>query len=131
MSFLRRRILGDSSSEPSRESTPDKDNAIVQLPAKQFEKLTKPKSSKRRNAWIFGLGGLFGIVVAAFFANNENMIDLAGLTDVGLDSIIDALPAGLVKDAQDLQVGPTHPHGHHELTEAIWSKAYRVVRLET
>lgn len=111
MSSLRRRILGDSSSEPSREASPDpRSNTVVQLPARQFEKLTKTKSSKRRNAWIFGLGGLFGIAVAAFFAGNQDMIDLASLTDVGLDSIMEVLPAGLVKDAQDLQVRRARSH---------------------
>lgn len=124
MSFLRRRILGDpSSSEPSRDASPardnegegdngnsrdDKDEEYKIIPAsklQKLQKLTKKKSSsKRRNVWIFGLGGLFGILLAVFFAGNSDMVDLASLTDLNLDSILDVLPAGLVKDAQALQV---------------------------
>lgn len=32
------------------------------------------------------------------------MMDLAMLRDMNLDSIMDVLPAGLIKDARDLQV---------------------------
>ncbi|EON63912.1 phospholipid:diacylglycerol acyltransferase [Coniosporium apollinis CBS 100218] len=123
MSFLRRRILSDpSSSEPSRDASPardnedegdngssrdDKDEEYKIIPAsklQKLQKLTKKKSSsKRRNVWIFGLGGLFGILLAVFFAGNSDMVDLASLTDLNLDSILDVLPAGLVKDAQALQ----------------------------
>ncbi|KAF2102226.1 LACT-domain-containing protein [Rhizodiscina lignyota] len=112
MSTLRRRIFGtsaDSTPTSSGTSTPTltapEDYSIV--PSKQLEKLTKkserPKGRKRRNAWIFGMGGLFGVAAAAFFAGNQELIDLKALADVNLDSILDVLPAGLVKDAQDMQ----------------------------
>ncbi|KAF2088441.1 Phospholipid:diacylglycerol acyltransferase [Saccharata proteae CBS 121410] len=109
MSTLRRRLFGgeDSPLEISREPTPDpnaKGEQYRVVPAEKLHKLTsKPRGSKRWNVWIFGLGGLFGLVVAAFFASSNDMIDLASLADVNLDSIVDILPAGLVKDAQDLQ----------------------------
>jgi len=112
MSELRRRIVnvfvgGDSpASTPSisRENSPSPDDYRV-VPAQQYKSLTKKKGSKRRNFWIFGLGGLFGIVLAGFFASGNDMMDLAMLRDMNLDSILDVLPAGLIKDAQDLQVG--------------------------
>lgn len=112
MSELRRRIVsvfggGDSpASTPSisRENSPAPDDYKV-VPAQQYKSLTKkPKGTKRRNFWIFGLGGLFGIVTAGFFASSNDMMDLAMLRDMNLDSIMDVLPAGLIKDARDLQV---------------------------
>jgi phospholipid:diacylglycerol acyltransferase len=69
------------------------------------ERKTRPKTGlKRRNFWIFGLGGLFGLVVAGFFASSADVLDLSYLSDMNLDSIIDVLPAGLVRDAHELQV---------------------------
>jgi len=112
MSELRRRIVsvfvgGDSpASTPSisRENSPTPDDYKV-VPAQQYKSLTKkPKGTKRRNFWIFGLGGLFGIVAAGLFASSNDMMDLAMLRDMNLDSIMDVLPAGLIKDARELQV---------------------------
>jgi len=37
-------------------------------------------------------------------ANNADVIDLKSLTDMNLDSLIDVLPAGLIRDAQAMQV---------------------------
>lgn len=109
MSFLRRRFGGaDSSSETSRDPTPDPDRP-ANLRVVTQEKLEKlkhkhPKNGKRKNFWIFGLGGVFGLVVAAFFAGTNDMIDLSSLESMNLDSIMDVLPAAFVKDAQQLQV---------------------------
>lgn len=116
MSSLRRRLFGESSSERLRTpSLPSvdlaEDEEHVTLPLRQLEhikkllKSNKAKGNKRRNAWIFGLGGLFGILVAGYFAGNNDMIDLPYLKDINLDSILDILPAGLIRDANELQVG--------------------------
>lgn len=117
MSELRRRIFGtsDGSSpvatpEPSREGSPAGNEDYRIIPAKKLQKLTKSsksKGGKRRNAWIFGLGGLFGIIVAGFFASSNDMMDLASFKDMNLDSLLDVLPAGLINDARDLQVSGT------------------------
>lgn len=115
MSGLRRRIFGGGSAdstpvstpEPSREGSPARGEDYRVVPAKQLKKLSKAsksKGSKRRNVWIFGLGGLFGILVAGFFASNNDMMDLASLKDMNLDSVFDVLPAGLMNDVRDLQV---------------------------
>lgn len=113
---LRRRIFGTSSStdppsseDTSREGTPGAEDLRV-VPSKHLQKLAQKAAharhgTKRRNAWIFVLGGLFGIAVAAFFAGNQDMLDLRALADVNLDSLLDVLPAGLIRDAQALQVG--------------------------
>lgn len=109
MSSLRRRLLGpsgDSSSEASRDPSPVKGEAVTLIPAAQLKKL-QSKKSKRRQWLIFGLGGLFGLVVAAFFANQHDVINLEGLVDFNLDSLMDVIPAGIVKDAKDITVHRT------------------------
>jgi phospholipid:diacylglycerol acyltransferase len=62
--------------------------------------------TKRRNTFIFFLGGLFGLVVAGFFAERNDLFDLPELRDLSMDSLMDVLPAGFVKDARDLAVSP-------------------------
>lgn len=57
-----------------------------------------PKKSKRRNGFIFLLGGLCGIIGAGFFASSNDMFDIPELGDLSMDSLLDAVPAGLVKD---------------------------------
>ena len=110
MSSLRRRILGPSGDSPiefaeaSRDPSPAKGEAVTLIPAAQLKKL-KSKKGKRRQGLIFGLGGLFGLVVAAFFANQHDVIHLEGLVDFNLDSLMDVIPAGIVKDAKDITVG--------------------------
>jgi phospholipid:diacylglycerol acyltransferase len=113
MSFLRRRFGGkdSSSTEASREPTPDPDpdrpSNLRVITAEKLHTLKtakKGKNSKRKNAWIFGLGGLVGVVAAAFFAGSSDMIDLSSLEGMNLESLFEALPASFLKDAQMLQV---------------------------
>ena len=103
MSTLRRRFLAASSSEPSRDPSPVKGEPVTLVPTTHLKQLTK-KRSRRRQWMIFGLGGLFGIVIAAFFAQRHDVINLEGLIDVNLESLLDVIPAGIVKDAKDLTV---------------------------
>ncbi|KAF1848258.1 Phospholipid:diacylglycerol acyltransferase [Cucurbitaria berberidis CBS 394.84] len=111
MSFLRRRLIGgggdDSPSDISRESSPGPDGqqaANLLISAKQLDTLKKKgKRGKKYNAWVFGLGGLFGLVVAGFFASSNDLIDMKSLENVNLESIMDALPANFVRSAQQLQ----------------------------
>lgn len=104
MNELRRRIIGDSSTEPSREGTPDKKEDLRVVPEKKLTHLKKHKAGgKRRTAWIFTLGGIFGIAVAAFFVGNNEILDIAALGDLNLDSLLEVLPAGLVNDAKEFQ----------------------------
>jgi phospholipid:diacylglycerol acyltransferase len=84
------------------------------VPRRKLERLKsdvkqkKGKGNKRRAAWIFTLGGVFGIFVAGFFASStgslDRFVEFAGIKDMNLDSILDILPAGIIKDVQDLQV---------------------------
>lgn len=60
--------------------------------------------SKRRNGFIFVLGGLFGIFIALFFANQQEVISLESLMDLNLESLIDVIPQGIVRDAKAFSV---------------------------
>ena len=105
MSLLRRRFLADSSSsEPSRNASDTDGELVTLVPASQLQKLKTKSRSKRRSTLIFGLGGLFGILVAAFFAQQNDVINLEGLVDFNLESLLDVIPAGIVNDAKDITV---------------------------
>ena len=69
------------------------------------ELVIRPRS-KRRNGFIFVLGGLFGIFIALFFANQQEVISLESLMDLNLDSLIDVIPQGIVRDAKAFSVCP-------------------------
>lgn len=105
MSTLRRRFLGDSSSSrgSSREPSPAKGEPVTLVSNSHLKQL-KGKRSKRWQFSLFGLGGLFGLVVAAFFANQHDVINLEGLVDFNMESLLDVIPAGIVKDAKDITV---------------------------
>jgi phospholipid:diacylglycerol acyltransferase len=121
MSFLRRRFGGggssDTSSEPSRDPSP---NANAERPsnlriitAEQLHTLKqggKSKHGKRKNAWVFGLGGIFGLMIAAFFAGSNELIDLKSIEGMNLESLMEALPANFVRSAQQLQVRKMQRH---------------------
>lgn len=63
------------------------------------------KTRKRRNTFIFLLGGLCGLIAAGFFATSNELIDFPGLADLSMDQLVDVLPAGLIKDVKDLVQG--------------------------
>ncbi|KAA8646099.1 hypothetical protein EYZ11_003740 [Aspergillus tanneri] len=62
--------------------------------------VTKPRS-KRRNGLIFALGGIFGILVAVLFANQQDVISLDSLMDLNLESLMDVIPQGILKDVRE------------------------------
>lgn len=120
MSFLRRRFgannnnTNDDSSPdispaptPDPTATPERPANLRVITAEQLRTLkkgAKAKNGKRKNFWIFALGGLAGVMAAAFFAGSNDMIDLSSLEGVNLDSILDVLPAGFLSEARELQV---------------------------
>ncbi len=112
MSFLRRRLFGggkEIETPTTRPGTPEIAEEVRLAPVSKIIGSAKQKShekgKKRLNGFVFVLGGLFGIVVAGFFAGKNDLIDFPEFADLSLDSIIDVLPAGFVKDVQDLMVG--------------------------
>ncbi|ETN42350.1 uncharacterized protein HMPREF1541_01504 [Cyphellophora europaea CBS 101466] len=106
MSELRRRILGtvtgSSSPANSRETTPEPGEQTKIVSTAKLEKLVKRKTSKRRSSIVFFLGGVFGLFIALFFAQQQEVVKLEGLLDVNLDSLFDVLPVSLVQDAKAL-----------------------------
>ncbi|KAK2612124.1 phospholipid:diacylglycerol acyltransferase [Conoideocrella luteorostrata] len=72
-----------------------------------------PKATrKRRNTFIFLLGGLCGLFAAGFFAKSNDLIDFPEIGDLSMDSFFDVLPAGLIRDMRDLV------QGEREVTDA-------------
>ncbi|TVY24528.1 Phospholipid:diacylglycerol acyltransferase [Lachnellula hyalina] len=104
MSSLRRRLSGTAKSAPTEDS-PAKAEQVRLAPESKIIDSQHPKSLKRRNGLIFFLGGLFGIVVAGFFAGQSDLIDFPELGDLSMDSLMDVLPASFVRDARDLVQG--------------------------
>ena len=112
MSLLRRRIFGSPSPSPSPAPTPNPENNIGEdlrlVSSAKLDKLKHgaSKGNKRRISIFFALGGLFGVFIAGFFAQQQDVINFEGLLDLNLESLIDVIPAGIVKDAKDLTVCP-------------------------
>ncbi|KAH0565318.1 hypothetical protein GP486_001279 [Trichoglossum hirsutum] len=100
MSSLRRRPVGG---DPSRtDQTSEKAEPVRLAPTNTT---TEPrKGRKRRFGFIFLLGGLFGIIVAGYFANHNDVINinLDLLSELNLDSFFDVIPAGILREARDI-----------------------------
>ncbi|XMA14531.1 hypothetical protein WAI453_007322 [Rhynchosporium graminicola] len=107
------RSRGKKDPPPPRDDSPAKAEEVRLAPVSKIiyddsehphnHKQQKNKN-KRRNGFIFALGGLFGILVAGFFAGRNDLIDIPAFGDLSMDSMMDILPAGFVKDARDLAV---------------------------
>jgi hypothetical protein len=89
-------LVSGSKSEEARLRAEFGDANVKQL-------VLKPRS-KRRNGFIFVLGGLFGIFIALFFANQSDVISLDSLMDLNLESLMDAIPQGIVSDVKQFSV---------------------------
>lgn len=104
MSFLRRRTVEKPTSHPAEDALATGSKESVTLVKTSKLQFLKEKKGKRRNGFIFTLGGIFGIILAVFFANRHDVISFEGLMDLKLDSLIDVIPAGVVREARDLTV---------------------------
>ena len=109
MSALRHRtgnVSGDTfSPSPSRDGSPQPGEEVKLVPVSKLKNLAMSKRSKRKSGLIFGLGGLAGLIVAILFGYHQEVITFEGLLDVNLESLMDVIPAGMVRDAKDLSVG--------------------------
>lgn len=94
----------------SRHRKPSQPNPITAVTLKAEESSssedvdlrTTHKRQKKRSSWlIFTIGGLVGLVLAGAAAKNQD-IGLQLLRDMSLDSIIDVIPAGILKEASDI-----------------------------
>jgi len=107
MASLRHRVLGGprpTAKAPKRPDTPEAAEEVRLAPVSKIMTNKHHKPGKRRNGFIFFLGGLFGIVAAGFFAQKSDLIEFPELADLSMDSLMDVLPAGFVRDARDLAV---------------------------
>lgn len=109
MASLRQRVLGTpkSSHKKQKEESPPRAEDVRLAPVSKILKDGEgkhPKSRKKRNGFIFFLGGLFGIVAAGFFAQKSDLIEFPEMADLSMDSIMDVLPAGFARDLRDLAV---------------------------
>lgn len=64
-------------------------------------KHTKHKKTKRRSLTTFIVGGLVGLFFAGL-ARNQDIVNLELIQDLRLENIIDAIPAGILKEANDI-----------------------------
>ena len=109
MASLRHRIFGNSSAAGSQESVTS--TASTSNPSKEVRHVEtvkhvyhERKGRTRNNTLVFGLGGLFGLVLAGFFAQQQEILNFDALLDMNLAGITDVIPAGILKDARDLTV---------------------------
>lgn len=89
-------VRGGSKAEEEQLRAEFGDASVKQL-------VIKPRS-KRRNGFIFMLGGFFGIFIALFFANQHEVIRLDSLMDLNLESLMEAIPQGIMSDVKEFSV---------------------------
>ncbi len=108
MEFLRRRKSSNNAVQTLKGIKSADGEEVCLVPVSKLATATqKTKGRKRYQGLIFALGGLFGILLAAFLADRSDMIHLSALpdlADLNLDSLTAILPAGVLKDAKDLTV---------------------------
>lgn len=106
MNILRRRNAGNSKAAPSPTHSVEGSDYEDESAARDLHRLVRKgtATSKRRSFWTFALGGFFGIAVAIFFIGHNEIIDFAGMQDFSLDSLLDVLPAGMLREAKEFQV---------------------------
>lgn len=106
MSELRRRLgnalRGSPTPSPLRGNTPEPGEETRVVSKQKLDTLLKKRPSKKRSGLIFVLGSVVGLLLALFLAQQNDIVKLEGLLDVNLDSLLDVIPAGVVKDAKDL-----------------------------
>lgn len=99
---LRRRLPPDN----RHVEVPHREDGLAEQPTSHLHVIdANPKKSKRRNTFIFLLGGLCGILAAGFFASSNDLLEFPELGELSVDNLLDVLPAGFVKDVKDLVQG--------------------------
>ncbi|KAK6194255.1 hypothetical protein LQW54_011640 [Pestalotiopsis sp. IQ-011] len=109
-SELRRRTVATDT--PSDATTPEpasRDDSPAKPLSKELSTEKhhghKKDTPKRKSTFIFLLGSLFGIIAAGFLAKSNDLIEFPEFGELSVDNILDALPAGLVRDMKDLVKG--------------------------
>lgn len=105
MASLRKRIFGGSAPSPTVEKAEEVRLAPVsKIVSDDTEEKVSKNHKKRRNGLVFTLGGLFGVLLAGMVANKNDLIELPEMRDFSLDSLVDVLPAGFMREARELSV---------------------------
>jgi hypothetical protein len=106
VAMLRRRTGKDEvpSSNKASDTKPEQEQPHAEVIDTKVTQLVIKPRSKRRNGFIFMLGGIFGIFIALFFANQHEVISLDSLMDLNLESWIEAIPQGIVSDVREFSV---------------------------
>ena len=101
MTSVRRRVPETSPENVKKPDQTDDEAPIVPLTATQVKKLHK---GKRHQGILLVIGALIGFIAAAFLAKQQNVLDL---DFINIEGLIDAIPAGIIKDAKEITVGST------------------------
>lgn len=94
---LRRRNIPETKSIESDETSSETSQPTTHVHVVEHVHKTR----KRRNTFIFFLGSLFGIVAAGFFASSNDLITFPEFAELSMDSWLDVLPAGFIKDMRE------------------------------
>jgi phospholipid:diacylglycerol acyltransferase len=112
MSPKKRRGNKHPSSEPTTAAAatppppPPDDSSSKKQPQKTLpvivEKVehTAKRAKKRSYTLVFIIGGLVGLFLAVFFAKSQDIV----IGDFQLGSLVDVIPAGILKEATDISV---------------------------
>lgn len=91
--------------EPSTECDGDLETSSAEDQAQPHHRSSSHKhkhpKAKRRSLTTFIVGGLVGLFFAGW-AKNQDLVTMELLQDLRLESIFDAIPAGILKEASDI-----------------------------
>lgn len=91
---------GDSLSDTTEPETP---RAVKDATVAVAVAALPSKKQKKRSTWLtFAIGGIAGLLLAGAAAKNQDLVKMELLQDLSLDSIIDVIPAGILKEASDI-----------------------------
>lgn len=68
--------------------------------AQEIVEGTAKRTKKRSYTLVFIIGGIVGLLIAIFFAKNQDIV----IGDFQLGSLVDVIPAGILKEATDISV---------------------------
>ena len=109
MATFRERLFGGAKSSGKESAKPDDSIKAEEVRLAPVSKImtsaSKKERTKRKTGLIFFLGGIVGIIAAGLFAQNSDFIEFPEFKDLSLDSLMDVLPNGFMKDARELAKG--------------------------
>lgn len=77
---------------PTGDLKPQKQLPVIEISTK--------RAKKRSYTLVFIIGGIAGLLVAVFFAKNQDIV----IGDFQLSALVDVIPAGILKEATDISV---------------------------